>query len=343
MSNDYPLISIVIPVYNAAAFLRATVADVQAQTYPELEILLVDDGSADDSYAVCLALAAQDPRIHAFHKENGGASTARNLGIRNAHGELIGFVDSDDHIRPQMVEHLYQAYCKWSRKLDTDLLLVQTGREEIDEEGNALPAVLATPDEEVFERPEEFIRSLLLYTGDASYCTKLVPRQCFLCGDKELLFPEGQMGEDFLLHVLMLPEIAGVVRIPETDYRVVHRRGSATRRAGANEFSRVYIDIVRHADYVEQITTQIYPGLKAAALRFGLYERLDYLLHVPISDMTRGNDFYVETVQYIRKNFGAMLKSPHLTRKNKLYLTLLTAAPRTTRRIHLLLRGKRIQ
>ena len=349
-----PRISIIIPVYNAEAFLRATVSDVLNQTWRDLELILVDDGSKDGSWELCRAIAQEDPRVRVFHKENGGAGSARNVGIRAAEGELIGFVDSDDHIRPDMYEKMLEA-C--DRRLDgcrpagaseagqlTLPFLVQTGREEVDEEGNLLPADLITPEAECFEDPESFIRSLLLYTGDASYCTKLVPRSCFFPEGKEpLLFPEGQLGEDFWLHMQMLPDTSGVLRIPETGYQVVHRRGSATRRADASHFSRAYIDIIRHADAVEREVVPVYPALQREAVRFGLYERLDYLLHVPIEDMNPQNSFYADVCRYLKDHFKEMLQSPWLTGKNKLYLTLLTAAPKTVRRVHRMLRGKRLQ
>lgn len=349
-----PRISIIIPVYNAEAFLRATVSDVLNQTFRDLELILVDDGSKDNSFALCRALEQEDPRVRAFHKENGGAGSARNVGIRAAEGELIGFVDSDDHIRPDMYEKMLKAYDRRQKSLSGAegeesgargrAFLVQTGREEVDEEGNLLPADLITPEAECFEEPEAFIRSLLLYTGDASYCTKLVPRSCFFPEKKEpLLFPEGQLGEDFWLHMQMLPDTSGVLRIPETGYQVVHRRGSATRRADASHFSRAYVDIIHHADAVEREIVPRYPALRKEAVRFGLYERLDYLLHVPIEDMNSRNTFYTEVCSYLKNHFKEMLDSPWLTGKNKLYLTLLTAAPKTVRRVHRLLRGKKLQ
>ena len=141
----------------------------------------------------------------------------------------------------------------------------------------------------------------------------------------------------------MLPDTSGVLRIPGTGYQVVHRRGSATRRADASHFSRAYIDIIRHADAVEREVVPIYPALQREAVRFGLYERLDYLLHVPIEDMNPQNSFYADVCRYLKDHFKEMLQSPWLTGKNKLYLTLLTAAPKTVRRVHRMLRGKKLQ
>lgn len=92
------LISVIVPVYNVEKYLRRCVESIMSQTYKEIEILLIDDGSTDDSGRICDDLAIKDRRIHVFHKENGGVSSARNLGIERACGDYICFVDSDDWI-----------------------------------------------------------------------------------------------------------------------------------------------------------------------------------------------------------------------------------------------------
>ena len=109
---DTTLISVVIPVYNIEEYLERCVNSICAQTYPNLEILLVDDGSTDGSGALCDALAEKDTRIRVFHKVNGGSSSARNVGVAQARGDYIGFVDSDDYISENMYELLYEAIKK---------------------------------------------------------------------------------------------------------------------------------------------------------------------------------------------------------------------------------------
>ena len=94
------LISVIIPIYNVEAYLDECIASVIAQTYSNLEIILVDDGSPDNCPQMCDEWAAKDSRIRVIHKENGGLSDARNAGIDIATGEYIAFVDSDDWIEP---------------------------------------------------------------------------------------------------------------------------------------------------------------------------------------------------------------------------------------------------
>lgn len=103
------LISVIVPVYNMEQYLERCVNSIRQQTYEDLEIILVDDGSTDCSPQMCDAYAEQDVRIKVVHKQNGGLSDARNAGLAVATGMYIGYVDSDDWIEPQMYEKLYYA------------------------------------------------------------------------------------------------------------------------------------------------------------------------------------------------------------------------------------------
>ena len=101
------LISIIVPVYKVEAYLDNCVQSIVHQTYRNLEIILVDDGSPDNCGAMCDAWAAKDSRIKVIHQENGGSGAARNAALDVATGRLIAFVDSDDYLAPEMYEHLY--------------------------------------------------------------------------------------------------------------------------------------------------------------------------------------------------------------------------------------------
>lgn len=104
-----PLISIIVPIYNTANYLNRCVQSICNQTYRNLEILLIDDGSTDSSYELCENWGRIDSRIKIIHKTNGGFSDARNTGLKMATGDYIGFVDSDDWIHTQMFELMYNA------------------------------------------------------------------------------------------------------------------------------------------------------------------------------------------------------------------------------------------
>ena len=318
------LISVVVPVYNIEDYLERCVNSICAQTYQKLEILLVDDGSTDGSGALCDELAKADSRIRVLHKQNGGSSSARNLGIAEAKGAYVGFVDSDDYISDNMYELLWKAVEQYECEI------AQIGRDEIDEQGNKLPNICEPPEEEMMIPSEDFLREMLLHKGDCSFCTKLVKRELFdMAG-----FPEGELNEDFHLLVKLLPHIKGVVSLPQQTYHVFYRLGSNTRKKDPNAFSRVFLDNVKNADMAEQMVAKEYPGLKDIAFRFGMHQRLEYLLHIPVSKMNGETESYADICKYVKKNCFKAWKSPYLTKKNKVYLSLFAIAPKTIRVVH---------
>ena len=106
--SDTPLISVIVPVYGVEAYLDRCVESIVGQTYKNLQIILVDDGSPDHCPAMCDAWAEKDHRVQVMHKKNGGLSDARNAGMAIAAGTLMAFVDGDDYIRSDMYQLLYQ-------------------------------------------------------------------------------------------------------------------------------------------------------------------------------------------------------------------------------------------
>lgn len=102
-----PKVSIIIPVYNADAYLEECIAGIRRQTFDDYEVIMVNDGSNDGSAAICEAYAGGDGRVQVIHKSNGGVSSARNLGLENAKGEWIVFIDADDRIDDNYLSNLY--------------------------------------------------------------------------------------------------------------------------------------------------------------------------------------------------------------------------------------------
>ena len=304
--------------------LPRCVESIRSQTYSNLEILLVDDGSDDGTEKLVDELAGTDDRIRVFHKPNGGSSSARNLGICKASGSYLGFVDSDDYIEPQMYERLMGCI------RENKVRMAQVSRDEIDAGGRRLPNVCEPPREAYVCGGESFMRELLLHRGDCSFCTKLTDKALF---DRHQ-FPEGALNEDFHLLVEMLGEIDGIAVAPEQYYHVFYRIGSNTRKKTKQEFSRVFMDIVDNADMAERTVKEKYPALKKEAVRFGLYQRLDYMLHIPVERMKKEDVFYQSVKRYLRKHIWDTIENPFLSKKNKAYLLLLTAAPKTVRQIH---------
>ena len=223
-----------------------------------------------------------------------------------------------------MYERLYEAATAAGTSI------AQASRDEIDEDYHKRPDVCTPPEQEVTCTAEDFLKTLLLHQGDCSFCTKLIKKSLF----EGHRFPEGKLNEDFRLLVELLCEGERVRILPEQLYHVFYRIGSNTRRKDKNDFSRVFEDIVENADYMEQLTRERYPELREYAVRFALVQRLDYLLHIPVGRMVDTDVFYKSVKQYLRGHFSDTRKNPLLDKKSRTYLTLLTIAPKTVRRVH---------
>lgn len=329
----YPLISIIVPVYNIEEYLPRCVESLRNQTWQQIEILLVDDGSTDKTGALCDELAKEDPRIRVFHKENGGTSSARNSGLAEARGEYLGFVDSDDYVEPDMYEKLYAAIEQYG------VPAAQVGRDEIAPDGSGLPDICIPPREAECIGAKAFLRELLMHRGDCSFCTKLIRKEA-LAGRE---FPVGVLNEDFHLLVQLLGErIDRIASLPDRGYHVFYRVGSNSRKADRESFSRAYADNVDNADMVCGLVRDKYPDLQDIAFRFGIFQRIDYMLHIPISQMNRENEFYRRVVRYLRKNWWRSMGNPILSNKNKIYHTLFAIAPKGVRKLHRRVRGRAV-
>lgn len=124
MCGRIPKISIIIPVYKVENYLERCVQSVLKQTYPNLEIILVDDGSPDNCGTICDNYANENSNVSVIHQKNQGISAARNNGMKVAKGDFFGFVDSDDIIEPDMYERLYENIKKQMQKFLLEDLLI---------------------------------------------------------------------------------------------------------------------------------------------------------------------------------------------------------------------------
>lgn len=316
-------ISIIIPVYNTEELVEKCIRSCQSQTYDDIEIIAVDDGSTDSTPAILDRLAGEDARIRVIHQANAGSSAARNTGISASTGDYLGFVDADDYIEPDMYEKL--ARMAVSRQLD----VVQICRDEVAADGSALPMVVIPPESEVEVSSEEFLKELLLHRGDCSFDTKLIRHKLFDIA----LFPEGELNEDFRLFSEFLSHIDAVGILPDIGYHVYYRPGSNTRTL-RTEFSRVYSDIVVNADRMEKLVSEKYPDLVVYARRFALVQRLDYMLHIPVGMMTDSDPFYRSVKRYLRTHKQDIRSNPWLNEDQRKKLKLLATAPKTVRWVH---------
>ncbi len=186
MTSKKPKISVIIPIYNVEKFLRECIDSVVEQTYTDLEIILVDDGSPDNCGAICEEYAKTDARIKVIHKENGGLSDARNEGIAIATGDYITFVDSDDFLSRDAIEYMWALI---SENL-ADVSVCQ--KFLIDEEGKALKDKRKYKNAVYFGN-EKCMKAYMSSANIGSVAwAKLYKREIF----SRLRFPKGKYNED---------------------------------------------------------------------------------------------------------------------------------------------------
>lgn len=208
-------LSIVVPVYNVEKYLERCINSLVAQTFSDYEIILVDDGSTDNSGKICDQFAKLNNKIKVIHKENGGLSSARNAGIDIATGKYIGFVDSDDWIEPDMYYNLYNA------AVEHDLDMVICGVALNFEDGSST-IYYSTENFKVFKK-EEALRAIFvdsLFYEEA--WNKIYSRHIF----DTVRYPIGKIHEDTFVICEILDRCNNIGYIPNVDYHYFQRNDS---------------------------------------------------------------------------------------------------------------------
>ncbi len=184
MKSD-DLISIIVPIYNVKKYLNQSIESIINQTYKNLEIILVDDGSNDGCYQICEEFGKKDKRIKIIHKENGGLSDARNVGIDNSKGKYLAFVDSDDYIDCSYIDKLYTIL------KEKKVHIAQCGFYKVDEFGNIIDQMSSSKFECVSGR--DFIINMMENRWEnVVVWNKLYDRNLF----DNIRFPKGKIHED---------------------------------------------------------------------------------------------------------------------------------------------------
>ena len=262
-----PLISVIVPVYKVKKYLDECISSIVNQTYYNIEIILVDDGSPDLCPTLCDEWAIIDKRIKVIHKKNGGLSDARNAGIEVSTGEYIGFVDSDDYIEPQMYEKMLAAMQK--QNADYCACGVQT-EYEIDEK-------------KVFRKREFFVGNSeqtlkKLYNENEfpvwSWC-KLSKNSLW----SDLRFPVGKNYEDAYTTYLLIDKANTIVRIPDMCY---HYRIRANSIMTETAFSEKNLDECYAWEENFRFVKRNYPKVVPTARYYWLEHVASILSRIPI-------------------------------------------------------------
>lgn len=214
MEIQLPLISVIVPVYNVQDYVGKCLDSICGQSYRNLEIIVIDDGSTDDSPAICDSFAEKDARIKVLHCKNGGLSVARNRGLDIAEGELIGFVDSDDWIEADMYESLYRVLSQYKADISICSFFRDEDQQSIPQYNSGKIHIWKS-----FDAIHEVIKDKRI---NNYMWALLCERNIF----EHIRFPEGQIFEDMATSYLIYTKARGIVYIEKPLYHYIIRQGS---------------------------------------------------------------------------------------------------------------------
>ncbi len=250
------LISVIVPVYNVKDYLRTCVNSIIEQSYRNLEILLIDDGSTDGSSNMCDELGMQDSRITVFHKDNGGLSDARNYGIERSHGEFFAFIDSDDALHRDFFLELAAA----QREFDADIVTCDMTLFQKQEELTELFTMVHHTSAQVF-LCEEALKEYFSPSGDRilhhGLCMKIYKKELF----RDLRFATGRLHEDLYITYKLLDRANIIVYIDCPYYFYFqNNKGSICNNYGINNYldeSEAYKQLYSYFSEQNRVTDEL--------------------------------------------------------------------------------------
>ena len=302
-----PLISVIVPVYNVEQYLRQCLDSILCQTYENLEILLVDDGSRDSGGQICDEYAQKDSRVTVIHKPNGGLSSARNAGIEASHGQYLAFVDSDDWIEPDTYRPMLELAQKYG------VTMVCGGRYDYSEKRQERKPGLCPRKEEVLTAEEMLGRLLIWDQCDSAAWDKLYDRSLFA----EIRFPLGKYYEDIAIAYLLVEKAGRICMMDKPVYNYRHRANSITM---APLTERTF-HFEEHTDVVYPYIRDRYPALEKQA-RYLRVRALRYsVITAELSEEASRKPFAARVKnsrRQLRKHTWFLLTSPLFPKQERL-------------------------
>lgn len=254
-----PKVSVIVPVYNTEKYLRQCIDSISSQTLSQIEIILVDDGSEEECALLCDELAQSDPRIKVIHKTNAGPGMARNTGMEAASGEYIGFVDSDDYVKPEMYETLYTSAVKYNADLVVSGICF-VGGNTFRQSGDFTEKQYFEEDT-VFENDDK--KNLLLGVVGAlpkesedsrygvSVCKNIFRRSLVVRENLEFLSERKFMSEDTLFMVDYMKDAARAVGIPGAFYCYRRNDESFSKSYKSDRLGKVLIFLAELENHIK--------------------------------------------------------------------------------------------
>lgn len=308
---SYPLISVIVPVYKVEQYLHRCVDSILAQTYPNIEVVLVDDGSPDRCGAICDEYAQTDRRVQVVHRPNGGLSAARNSGLDVCHGEYIGFVDSDDYISAEMYMQLYHDIIVYKTLLafcHSDVRHGERGDDKYYGQGSEV-------------RSKSYVmRRSLEESIWWSACTKLYHKSLF----DGIRYPEGKTNEDLPVAIRIFDRCDHIaINFNKLYYYCIRGGSITTSRLSPHKF-----DILDNASDVVNYLRAPHPELVPAAKSILLSNALGLLLrlrHYTDDDLEPQRQ---KTIQLVKDNWPALLCNSHLNATQRILLSAARFSPK---------------
>lgn len=318
------LISVIIPVYKVERYLNRCVESIAAQSYRNLEIILVDDGSPDQCGDMCDSWARKDARIRVIHKKNGGLSDARNAGIGAANGEYIVFVDSDDYIAQEMIERLYGAVRSNQTKLAlcNVLCVDEDGLPTGESDGSPIREECLTA-EQILPRFYQAGGPLYIVAWNKLYHRSLLSKETF---------PVGKWHEDEFIAAQLFWKAGRVACIDYMGYHYVMRRAGSIMSAQED---------VRHLDALEAllIRYRFYQEIGQNELLHETRARVLKALEDYYSGDSGGDSGYDARMEQIRQGYNSLTGLPM---KEWLKWKVFQVSPRLERKLLRLFKPKMV-
>lgn len=304
------LLSVIIPVYNVEEYLEKCVESILNQTYTDLEVILVNDGSRDSSGAICDAFAQKDSRVRVIHKANGGLSSARNAGMDAATGEYITFVDSDDWLEADGYAHLMELMERYQVRL------VCGGNYDVDG-GTGEKTLGVCPAKEEVVTAEEFVGRMFMWQGcDSSACDKIYHKSLL----EGFRYPEGRVCEDVAVTYKIVLSTDRAAFSERPFYNYYHRPGSITIST-AEEISDKTFHFSQHTEVIYSYIRENHPAIEPQARYIRVKSLSHILLLLEQADADVRAKFareYRHARSELRKHTCFVLKSPYFGKKEKI-------------------------
>lgn len=291
------LISVIVPIFNVEHYLEECIQSILNQTYHDLEIILVNDGSTDRSLEICRNYQKEDCRIILLDKDNGGLSSARNAGLEIATGKYIAFVDSDDTIESSMFEEMYMQFVEYP---DTDVVVCGFKRYD-DKTGNVYSQEMINCNWNIIN---EGNKQEYMYMNPGVW-NKMYKAEMF----NDIKFEEVHLAEDLLLFLDLLPEMLHVRRVPKVLYNYRVRDNSIINSVTQEQYNELIDQLAKRRKKIE----------KSVIWDLNLYDAIVFL-HIGISITFRlieGNrinsKLYIKSTKQILDNtFSTWRGTPYI-------------------------------